>query len=127
MNVMLKLLGKSNAVDKISIKAFRNKIKWRATIAKFVMVIVYDRDRIRMSLWYGEVMNNIWQLLEGKTDKELSIKAALRELEEETGLVAEPEDLKFFLNNPNYNCDVYTLKVHLNTELNLIKSNKNGK
>src|SRR6266508_2767157 len=53
------------------------------------------------------------------------MKAALQELEEETGLVAEPEDLKFLINDPNYNCDVYTLKVHPNTELDLIEPDKN--
>src|SRR6266540_55675 len=54
------------------------------------------------------------------------MEAALRELEEETGLVAEPEDLKFLINDPNYNCDVYTLKVHPNTELDLMEPDKNG-
>ncbi len=90
------------------------------------MIIVHDRDGVRMSLQYGEVMNNMWQSLGGKTDRKLSIKAALRELEEETDLVAEPEDLKFLINDINYNCDVYTLKVHPNTELDLIETNKNG-
>ncbi len=79
-----------------------------------------------MSLQYGEVMKNMWQSPGGKTDGEPSMEAALRELEEETGLVAEPEDLKFLINDPNYNCDVYTLKVHPNTELDLIKPEKNG-
>ena len=72
-------------------------------------------------------MKNMWQSSEGKTDGEPSMKAALRELEEETGLMAEPEDLKFLINDPNYNCDIYTLKVHPNTELDLIESDKNGK
>ena len=45
-------------------------------------------------------MNNMWQSLEGKTDRESSIEAALRKLEEETGLVVELEDLKFLLNDP---------------------------
>src|SRR6266540_1900277 len=54
------------------------------------------------------------------------MKATLRELEEETGLVAETEDLKFLINDPNYNCDVYTLKVHPNIELDLIEPDKNG-
>src|SRR6266498_441828 len=89
------------------------------------MVIVHDRDGVQMSLRYGEVMNNMWQSLGEKTDGELSMKAALQELEEETGLVAEPEDLKFLINDPNYNCDVYTLKVHPNTELDLIEPDKN--
>jgi len=55
------------------------------------------------------------------------MKAALKEFEKETGFVTEPEDFKFLLNDFNYNCDVYTLKVHLNTELDLIESNKNEK
>src|SRR6266511_3696279 len=78
-----------------------------------------------MSLRYREVMKNMWQSSGGKTDGEPSMEAALRELEEETGLVAEPEDLKFLINNSNYNCDVYTLKVHPNTELDLMEPDKN--
>ena len=54
------------------------------------------------------------------------MEAALRELEKETGLVTEPENFKFLFNDPNYNCDVYTLKVHPNIELDLMKPNKNG-
>src|SRR6266542_6701232 len=54
------------------------------------------------------------------------MKATLRELEEETGLVTEPEDFKFLINDLNYNCDVYTLKVHPNTELDLMELDKNG-
>src|SRR6266542_5297956 len=68
----------------------------------------------------------MWQSLGGKTDGEPSMEVALRELEEETGLVAETEDLKFLINDPNYNCDVYTLKVHPNIELDLIEPDKNG-
>ncbi len=68
----------------------------------------------------------MWQSPGGKTDRKLSMEAALRELEEETDLVAEPEDLKFLINDLNYNCDVYILKVHPNTELDFIKPNKNG-
>src|SRR6266511_2074044 len=70
-------------------------------------------------------MKNMWQSPGGKTDGEASMKAALRELEEETGLVAEPEDLKFLINDLNYNCDVYTLKVHPNTELDFMEPDKN--
>ncbi len=123
---MSRLPGESNAADKIPIKALRNEMKRRASQAKFVMVIVHDRDGVRMSLRYGEVMKNMWQSPGGKTDGEPSVEAALRELEEETGLVAEPEDLKFLINDPNYNCDVYTLKVHPNTELDLMEPEKNG-
>ncbi len=72
-------------------------------------------------------MKNIWQSPEGKTDKESSIEVALRELEKETDLVAKLEDFKFLINDLNYNCNVYTLKVHPNIELDLIESDKNGK
>ena len=68
----------------------------------------------------------MWQSPGKKTDGKLSMEAALRELEEETGLVTEPEDLKFLINDLNYNCDVYTLKVHPNTELDLMEPDKNG-
>src|SRR6266542_5686494 len=71
-------------------------------------------------------MKNMWQSPEGKTDKEPSMEVAIQKLEEETGLVAEPEDLKFLINDLNYNCDVYTLKMHPNTELDLIEPDKNG-
>src|SRR6266511_3367417 len=54
------------------------------------------------------------------------MEAAFRELEEETGLIAEPEDLKFLINDLNYNCDLYTLKVHPNMELDFMESDKNG-
>src|SRR6266540_6327089 len=79
-----------------------------------------------MSLRYGEVMKNMWQSPGGKTDGQPSMEAAIQELEEETGLVVEPEDLKFLINDLNYNCDVYTLKVHPNTELDLMEPEKNG-
>src|SRR6266498_2903258 len=70
-------------------------------------------------------MNNMWQSPEGKTDGKLSMEAALQELEEETDLMAELEDLKFLINDPNYNCDVYILKVYPNTKLDLMEPNKN--
>ncbi len=61
-----------------------------------------------------------------KTDSELSIEAAFWKLKKEIDLITESENLKFLLNNLNYNCNVYMLKVHLNIELNLIESEKNG-
>ncbi len=50
---MSRLPGKSNTADKITIKALRNEIKRRASQAKYVMVIVHDREGVRMSLQYG--------------------------------------------------------------------------
>ena len=59
MNTISKLSDESKAADRIPIKALRNKMKRRAAIAKFVMVIVYDKDGVRMSLRYRKVMNNM--------------------------------------------------------------------
>ncbi len=50
MDAMLKLPGESNTADKILIKAFRNEMKQKAVQAKFVMVIVHDRDGVQISL-----------------------------------------------------------------------------
>ena len=36
----------------------------------------------------------------------------LKELKEETGLVAIREDLQFLFNDNNFDCDVYKLKVY---------------
>jgi len=124
---MSRLLGESNAANKIPIKALRNEIKLRVAQVKFVMIIIYNRDGIQMSLQYGEVINNMWQSPGGKTDREPSIEVALRELKKETDLMAESETLKFPLNDPNYNSNVYTLKVLPNIKLDLMKPNKNGK
>ena len=45
-DAMSRLPGESNAADKIPIKALRNEMKRRASQAKFVMVIVHDRDGV---------------------------------------------------------------------------------
>ena len=47
---MLRLSGENNAIDKILIKALKNEIKWRAVQVKFVMIIIHDRDGVRMFL-----------------------------------------------------------------------------
>ncbi len=41
---MSRLSDKSNATNKIPIKALRNEIKRKAAKAKFVIVIVYDQN-----------------------------------------------------------------------------------
>jgi len=69
----------------------------------------------------------MWQSLKGKIDRKLSIEITLRELKKETGLIVESENFKFFLNNSNYNYNIYTLKVHPNIKLDFIKPNKNRK
>jgi len=69
--------GKSNAANKVQIQTLRNEMKCRAAQAKFIMIIVYDREGVRMSLQYGEVINNMWQSLKEKTDRKLSIEVTL--------------------------------------------------
>ena len=75
-DAMSRLLDESNTADKVPIRALRNEMKCRVAQVKFIMVIVYVRDGIRMSLQYRKVMNNLWQSPEGKTDGKLSIEAA---------------------------------------------------
>jgi len=48
--MMSRLPDESNVMDKILIKAFQNEMKRRATQAKFVMVIVHDRNEVQISL-----------------------------------------------------------------------------
>ncbi len=55
------------------------------------------------------------------------MRVVLKELKEEISLIVEAEDLKFLLNDPNYNCNIYTLKIYLNIKLDLIESEKNEK
>ena len=64
-------------------------------------------------------MAELWQSVCVKTESQDPIlrDATLRELEEETGLVAIRGDLQFLFNNYNFDCDVYKLKMHSKTEL----------
>ncbi len=64
-------------------------------------------------------------IIRKKTDRESSIKVAFKEFEKEMSLIIKKKNLKFFFNDPNYNCDVYILKVYLNIKLDLIKPEKN--
>ncbi len=49
-DAMFRLPGKSNVADKILIKTLRNEMKRRIAQAKFIMVIVHDRDGVRIFL-----------------------------------------------------------------------------
>jgi len=49
-NVMSRLPGESNVTDKILIKALRNEMKRKAAQAKYVIIIVHDRNGVRISL-----------------------------------------------------------------------------
>ena len=64
-------------------------------------------------------MAKLWQSICEKTEPQdlTSRDITLRELKEETGLVAIRGDLQFLFNDNNFDCDVYTLKVHPKMEL----------
>ncbi len=42
MDIISRLPGKSNITNKIPIRIFKNKMKKKAIVAKFIIVIVYD-------------------------------------------------------------------------------------
>ncbi len=55
---------------------------------------------------------------------ESSRQAAVREILEETGLKVILEDLQYLFNDPEYDCDMYKLKIHLRTELDRTEPTK---
>ena len=57
---------------------------------------------------------------------EFSKHATAREVLEETGLEVILGDLQYLFNNPEYDCDMYKLKVHLRTELDRTELIKQG-
>jgi len=87
---------------------------------KYIMVIIYNKEDVRLSYQLKGEMADLWQSVCGKTESQnlTSRDAALRELEEETDLIAIREDLQFLFNDNNFDCDVYKLKVHPRMELN---------
>ncbi len=67
----------------------------------------------------------MWQLSKEKINRKLALKIIFREFKKEIGLMAESKDLKFLLNDPNYNYDIYIFKVYPNIKLNLMELEKN--
>ena len=57
---------------------------------------------------------------------ESSRHAAAREVLKETGLEVILRDLQYLFNDPDYDCDVYKLKVHPKTELDRMELTKQG-
>jgi len=87
---------------------------------KFIMVVIYDEQGMRISYWLKRrSMQHLWQSVCGsvKDYDESSRHAVTWELLEETGLEVILEDLQYLFNDPEYNCDVYKLKVYLRIEL----------
>ncbi len=83
------------------------------------MVIIYDKEDVRLFYRLKGEMAELWQSVYGKTESQnpTSRDVILRELEEEMGLVVIRGDLQFLFNDNNFDCDVYKLKVHSKMEL----------
>ena len=93
------------------------------------MVVIYDEQGMRMSyrLKKGS-MQHLWQSVCGGVEDydESSRHATAREVLEETGLEVILGDLQYLFNDPEYDCDVYKLKVHPRTELDRTEPTKQG-
>ncbi len=44
---MLRILGKSNSINKILIRAFKNKLKKKIIKLKFIIIIIYNKNEIK--------------------------------------------------------------------------------
>src|SRR6266540_5072821 len=73
-------------------------------------------------------MQHLWQLVCGSVENydESSRHVAAREVLEEIGLEVILGDLQYLFNDPEYDYDVYKLKVHPRTELDRIELIKQG-
>src|SRR6266542_3574633 len=112
--------------------ALQKELRRRArqqTRPKFIMVIIYDEQGMRMSYWLKkESMQHLWQSVCGSVEDydEFSRHVTAREVLEETGLEVILEDLQYLFNDPEYDCDIYKLKVYPRTELDRTKLIKQG-
>ncbi|CAI2191218.1 5432_t:CDS:1, partial [Funneliformis geosporum] len=65
---------------------------------KYVLNILNDQDGIFLSIRKGEIMKGLWQTPGGIVDKgEIPMKAAIRETEEETGLIFKRKRSRIFI------------------------------
>ncbi len=91
------------------------------------MVMIYDKQGMRMSyrLKKGS-MQHLWQSVCGSVEDydESSRHAITWEVLEETGLEVILGDLQYLFNDPEYDYDVYKLKVYLRTELDRTEPTK---
>ncbi len=73
-------------------------------------------------------MQHLWQSVCGSVKEydKSSRYAVRREVLEESGLKVISENLQYFFNDPEYDCDVYKLKVHPRTELDRTEPTKQG-
>src|SRR6266540_7328581 len=91
------------------------------------MVVIYDEQGIRMSYRLKEEsMQHLWQSVCESVENynKFSRHAAAREILEETGLEVILGDFQYLFNDPEYDCNVYKLKVHSRTELDRTEPTK---
>ncbi len=71
-------------------------------------------------------MQHLWQSVCGSVEDhdEFSRQAVAKKMLEKTGLKVILEDLQYLFNNPEYDCNVYKLKVHLCIELDCTEPTK---
>src|SRR6266498_6145290 len=96
---------------------------------KFIIVVIYDEQGMRISYRLKrESMQHLWQSVCGSVEdyNESSRYAAARKVLEETGLEVILRDLQYLFNDPEYDCDMYKLKVYLRTELDHTELTKQG-
>ena len=73
-------------------------------------------------------MQHLWQSVCGSVEDydESSRHVIAREVLKETGLEVILGDLQYLFNDPEYDCNVYKLKVHPRTELDRTEPTKQG-
>jgi 8-oxo-dGTP pyrophosphatase MutT (NUDIX family) len=82
----------------------------------YIIAILYNEETVYMSKRIDpkKVMYNLYQVPGGKTKPmENGRQAACREIYEETGLTIVQKRFKFLTNDPEFNCDIYTVLLKL--------------
>src|ERR1043166_5467830 len=95
------------------------------TGVKYILVVIYDDKGVYLSIQYGQVMEGLLQTPCGKVKpQETSIQAIQREVEEEMGLTNL--DLKWWKNDPEFDCDIYLARCPKGEKPLQMESEKNG-
>ena len=76
---------------------------------KFVLVVLYNKEGIYMSIRSKEPMKGMLQMPYGKVEPgKSSQEAVIRETKKKTGLEIWPS---YLLNDEFYDCDIYTYRL----------------